>query len=210
MALCWVTHMFMASERWHLPGPFLRDLLICLRSSLTALLPGLQSHPCGCPEPPSPPPRASSRSRPLRVGTHGRLHPPGQEQHSLVPPGRPQLSTWHQAPRCSGQKAWCCARPLPPPTADPSASPAGSLSRIQPLLSCPNPQPRLPSPLAQNVGLPASLLVLLALLPTPWLLCHYRLLHQSISPRKKGLGVPSVWETLPHSAYGRSDGVNES
>lgn len=147
MALCWVTHIFMASEHWHLPGPFLRDLLICLRSSVTALLPGLQSHPMWLPRAPQPP-TPSPRSRPLRVGTHGRLHPPGQEQHSLVPPGRPQLSTWYQAPRCSGQKACCCARPLPPPTADPSASPADSLSRIQPLLSCPNPSPgfRHPSP----------------------------------------------------------------
>lgn len=147
MALCWVTHIFMASEHWHLPGPFLRDLLILSTLLRDGSAPGITVPPnVAAQSPPAPHPEPQITSTPCG---HPRASAPTWSGTALLSPPR-SAPAQHMVPgpQMLRPEGLLRARPLPPPTADPSASPADSLSRIQLLLSCPNPSPGFhhPSP----------------------------------------------------------------
>ena len=123
--LRWVTHISVASVCRHIPGPFLRAPLICLYSSMTATLQGLQSHPVWLPRAlpalqiMSSPSKCPWASAPTLSGT------------VLLGPQQPASSQQVAArPRCSDRKPWCCACLPATPTTDPWARPAGSLSTI--------------------------------------------------------------------------------
>jgi hypothetical protein len=123
--LRWVTHISVASVYRHIPGPFLRAPLICLYSSMTATLQGLQPHPVWLPQAlpalqiTSSPSKCPWASAPTLSGT------------ALLGPQQPASSQQVAAcSRCSDRKPWCCACLPATPTTDPWARPAGSLSTI--------------------------------------------------------------------------------
>ncbi|XP_032348247.1 NFAT activation molecule 1 isoform X3 [Camelus ferus] len=142
VALCWVTHIFVASKHQHVLGPFLRALHACLYLPWLLLPLGLYSPPSVAAQgPPQAPDHVHAVWAPTGICSH--IVRSSTRQPLQV---SPILARGTTPPGCSGQKLWCCACRLSPPTADPQQVLPTVHPGASPLSPAPAPA-RPPSPL---------------------------------------------------------------